>query len=71
MSNVQTYYHFKVDFQNVIQHTGGTWLIHGTKQRKDNQLHSLKVYEKFVNCINFVFLVSLNIKIQDDHRRSY
>ena len=22
-----TYYHFKLDFQKVDQHTGGTWLI--------------------------------------------
>ena len=27
MSNLQTYYHFKLDFQNVDQHTGGNWLI--------------------------------------------
>ena len=38
MSNLQTYYHFKLDFQKVDQHTGGKWLIHGTKRRKDNQL---------------------------------
>ena len=30
MSNLQTHYHFKLDFQ----HTGGKWLIHGTKHRK-------------------------------------
>ena len=41
MSNLQTYYHFQLDFQKVDQHTGGKWLIHGTKRRKDNQLHSL------------------------------
>ena len=41
MSNLQTYYHFKPDFQKVDQHTGGKWLIHGTKRRKDNQLQSL------------------------------
>ena len=35
MSNVQTYYHFKPDFQKVDQHTGGKWLMHGTKRRKD------------------------------------
>ena len=29
---LQTYYHFKLDFQNVNQHTGGRWLIHGTKR---------------------------------------
>ena len=43
MSNLQTYYHFKLDFQKVDQHTGGKWLIHGTKHRKDNQLQSLKL----------------------------
>ena len=42
MSNLQTYYHFKLDFQNVDQHTGGR-LIHGTKRRKDNQLQSLEL----------------------------
>ena len=30
MSNLQIYYHFKLDFQKVDQHTGGKWLIHGT-----------------------------------------
>ena len=32
------YYHFNQDFQNVDQHTGGKWVIRGTKRRKDNQL---------------------------------
>ena len=36
MSNVQTYYHSKLDFQKVDQHTGGKWLIHGTKRHNDN-----------------------------------
>ena len=27
---------FKLDCQKVDQHTGGKWLIHGTKRRKDN-----------------------------------
>ena len=40
MSNLQTYYHFKLDFQKVDQDVGGNWLIHGTKRRKDNQLQS-------------------------------
>ena len=35
-----THYHFKLDFQKVNQHTGGMWSTHGTKHRKDNQLHS-------------------------------
>ena len=33
--------HFKLDFQKVDQHTGGKWLIHGTKRHKDIQLQSL------------------------------
>ena len=40
MSNLQTYYHFKIDFQKSAQHAGGKWLVHGTKRRKDNQLQS-------------------------------
>ena len=36
MSNLQTHCHFKLDFQNVDRHTGGKWLIHGTKHRNDN-----------------------------------
>ena len=43
MSNLQTYYHLKLDFQKVDQNTGGKWLIHGTKHRKDNQLQSLEL----------------------------
>ena len=38
MPNLQTYYHFKLDFQKVDQHTGDKCLIYGTKRRKDNQL---------------------------------
>ena len=30
MSNLQTYYHFKLDFPKPDQDTGGKWLIHGT-----------------------------------------
>ena len=40
MSNIQTHYHIKLDFQTVDQHTGGKWLIQGTKRHKDNQLQS-------------------------------
>ena len=43
MSNLQTYYHFKLDFQKVDQHTVGKWLIHGTKRHKDNQLQSMEL----------------------------
>ena len=43
MSSLQTYYHFKLDFENVDQNTGGKWLIHGTIRRKDNQLQSLEL----------------------------
>ena len=41
MSNLQPNCCLKVDFQKVDQHTGGKWLIHHTKRRKDNQLQSL------------------------------
>ena len=43
MSNLQTYYHSKLVFQHVDQHTVGKWLIHGTKRRKNNQLQSLEL----------------------------
>ena len=43
MSNWQTYYHFKLDFQKVDRHTGGNRLIHGIKRRKDNQLQTLEL----------------------------
>ena len=43
MLNLQTYYHFQLGFQKVDLHTGGKWLIHGTKRRKDNQLQSLEL----------------------------
>ena len=43
MSNAQTYYQFQLDFQKEELHAGGTWLIHGTKRRKDNQLQSLEL----------------------------
>ena len=36
MSNLQTRYHFKLDFQKVDQLTGGNGLLHGTKHHKDN-----------------------------------
>ena len=43
MSNLQTYNNFKLDFQKMEQHTGGKWLIHGTKCRKDNQFQRLEL----------------------------
>ena len=43
MPNLHTYYHLKLDFQKVGQHTGGKWLIHGTKRSKENQLQSTKL----------------------------
>ena len=38
MPNLQAPYHFELDFQKMDQHTGGKWLIHGTKHHKDNHL---------------------------------
>ena len=43
LSNLETPYHFKLDFQKVDRHTGGKWLIHGTKHSKGNQLQSLEL----------------------------
>ena len=43
ISNLQNYYHFKLDFQKVDQHIGGKWLIHGTTRHKDNQFQSLEL----------------------------
>ena len=57
MSNLQTYYHFKLDFQNVDQHTGGKWLIYGTKHRKNNQLQSLeKAIVLHIRYVQFIFM---------------
>ena len=42
------HYHFKLDFQNVVQHTLGIWLIHGTKHREDNHLHNLELFSIYV-----------------------
>ena len=43
MSNLQTRYYFKPDFQKVDQQTGGKRFIHAPKYRKDNQLQSLEL----------------------------
>ena len=40
ISQLQTHYHFKLDFQKVDKNTGGKLLIHSTKHRKDNQLQT-------------------------------
>ena len=40
MSNLQTYYHSKLDFQKVEQHTRSKWLTYDTSGRKDNQLQA-------------------------------
>ena len=42
VSNLQTDYNLKLNFQNMDHHTGGKWLIHGTKHHKDNQRQSLE-----------------------------
>ena len=52
MSNLQTHCHFKLDSPKVDQHTRGKWLIHDTKQRKDNQLQSLEPPNILVENLN-------------------
>ena len=49
MSNLQTYYHFQLDFQKMDQHTGGKWLIHGAKLRQDNQLQNLELPVEYLS----------------------
>ena len=56
MSNLQTYYHFQLDFQKVDQHTGGKWLIHGTKRHKDNQLQSLELPCRIISLFLILFV---------------
>ena len=43
MSNLHPNCCLEFDFQKVDQPTGGKWLIHDTKRRKENQLQSLKL----------------------------
>ena len=38
---------FQTRIPKVDQHTGGKWLIHGTKHRKDNQLQSNLIINKW------------------------
>ena len=40
--NVKLIDHLNFNNAKLDHHTGGKWLIHGTKHRKDNQLQSLK-----------------------------
>ena len=42
MTNLQTHYHIEKYLKNVDQHTGGKWLIQGTKRDKDYQLQMFK-----------------------------
>ena len=43
MPNLQTHYHYKLDFQKEDQLTGGRWLIDGAKHGKDTQLQSMEI----------------------------
>ena len=42
MLNLQTHYNFKLDLQEVDQHTGGKWLIHGTNTTRTISYKALK-----------------------------
>ena len=73
MSNLKTYYHFKLDFKKVDQHTGGKWLIYGTKHWKDNQLQSLehnvwitlKTLYCFRNCTIFHMHIDAYLTVEE------
>ena len=43
MSNLQAYFHLKLEFQTVDQHTADKCYIHSTKNRMDNHLYSLEL----------------------------
>ena len=44
VSNLQTYYSFKLDFPKLDQNKGGKWLIHCTKHYKDKHLQSMGLF---------------------------
>ena len=55
---------FQTRIPKVDQHTGGKWLIHGTKHRKDNQLQSLEllVYCTLLQNLGWKFMVLFETK---------
>ena len=67
MSNLQTYYYVKLDFQKVDHHTGSKWLIHGTKSNKDNYLkgwnspveYPSREYEHFIKICELILCMCL------------
>ena len=70
MSNIQTYYHFKLYFQKVDQHTGGKWLIHSPFLNLANSFSSCILFSPFLNLANkfsscILFSTFLNRKSQD------
>ena len=58
---------FQTRIPKVDQHTGGKWLIHGTKHRKDNQLQSLELWEGILLTPHAVHSSQINLydKIND------
>ena len=58
MSDLEPNCCLEFDFQKVDQHTGGKWLIHNTKRRKDNQLQSLKFIYVWV-CVIWVCVLPI------------
>ena len=62
MSNLQTYYHFKLDFHKVDRHTGGELLIYGIKHVYIQLLIGLKSFTELITlgkyehvCISMIF----------------
>ena len=54
MSNLQTYYHVKLDFQKVDQYTGCKWLIHSPVEYRSRECkHDIK--ESKGNMFNPIF----------------
>ena len=52
MSNLQTYYHFQLDFQNVDQHTGGKWSSLNAQIDTDKNLSGQQIHQGLSNCIH-------------------
>ena len=63
MSNLNTHYHFKLDFRKVDQPTGGKLLIRDTKHRKDNQWQSLELHCRIYNNIIKMHTCNNNSKL--------
>ena len=59
MSNVQTNYRLKLEFQKMNQHKGEKWLVYGTKHYKENII--LLWMQLVISAINFVVVYLISV----------